>query len=187
MDAPLASLAARSIASLTSALSRAGSRYAQQWISRTRDFAKRKWLESSVTDSEVEILRRVNGRQWEYAYIQDCMKGRLDGDELLRAVTRLQALRLLSEPRLAQPPNPRALFTVGEDAKLLVRPRRDKSRKPPRQRWVKEAILHRKRLNENCEWIARHENNVEGLNEAEVARRRDEAIIDEGWLRKHGF
>ena len=162
------------------------------WAARMREFARRKWLESRVSDDEIVILGSIAGRQQNYAHIQREMAGRLEGDSLLVAVTSLQALGLLSEPRLSQPPDPAAMFTITHDAMLVLKPRKAPARPKARKRDVPEAASRRKRIAANVGWHDQHESSLRAgfipdeLTQ-EANRRSSEIAADQSWLSEHGF
>lgn len=194
IDAVAANLALRVLGALATAASRAIGRGVPKWVDRLRRFEKRKRLKAQVSEDEVTILRCISGRQQDYAYIQERLAGRLEGESLLSAVTHLQALRLLNEPRLAHPPHLRALFTVSGDASLLLETKRRPKLPRPRRAKVREASSRRQRLADNSEWICFHTRpstampaqNGGGV-AAEARRRRAEIEEDEAWLESHGY
>jgi hypothetical protein len=95
-------------------------RTAPRWLSRLHSFVRIKRLELKVTDSELQILSLISGRQYDYQYIEKMLAGSLGCEDLLLAVTKLQVLGLLSAPRRQQPPHPDALFNVAGDANALL-------------------------------------------------------------------
>ena len=176
-----------------STIGRAG-HVAPGWLSRLHSFVRIKRLDLEVTDGELQILRLISGRQFSYQHIEKMLAGRLEGEDLLLAVTKLQVLGLLSAPRLQQPPHPNALFNVTVDAKALLRTKTVKpARARPRRREIPEAMRRRKRAAANAEWLTEHEQlkkNADSLatelvNEAEMRRR--ELSQDQLWLTEHGL
>lgn len=171
-------------------------RDAPKWVHRIKLFVRFKQLQSRVSSNELMILACIMGRQQDYAFIERALAGRLEGDALLHAVTSLQALGLLNQPRLSHPPDPSALFTVSADAELLVKLNRTaKTAKPRKARRsdIPEATARRNRLASNQAWLAEY---------GDVARRSDylpvertdearqrlaDASEDEAWLEHHGF
>ena len=167
-------------------------RQVPKWAAHLRDFGRRMWLQARVSDDEVAILRCIVGRQQDYAHVEWALAGQLEGDALLLAVTSLQALGLLSEPRLSQPPDPGALFTITGDAELMLRSRKKPTRPKARRRDVPEAASRRKRVADNRDWFVQHESSLRaGYIPAaltdEAASRTTEIAADQEWLQAHGF
>lgn len=167
---------------------------APRWLHQLRSFVRVKRLEFEVTDDELQILRFIAGRQYDYRSIEEALVGRLEGEELLLAVTELQVLGLLSAPQLQQPPHPDALFTVGGDADAVLRARVPKS-KPvrPRRRDIPESITRRKRAAANADWLMQYETRTRNADYVpaesidEASRRRQEVQDDQQWLAAHGL
>jgi len=164
------------------------------WLSRLHSFVRIKRLELEVTDGELQILSLISGRQYDYKHIKKVLAGKLEGDDLLFAVTNLQVLGLLSAPRSQQPPHPDALFTIAGDASALLQTKTVKpARVRPRRRMIPEAMTKRKRAAENAEWLTTHDDRkrnadnlpAELVNEA--VRRRREMNEDKLWLAEHGL
>lgn len=168
-------------------------RAAPGWLTRLKTFLRRKQLQSQVTGDEVEILRFLSGTQWNYGRIQELMSGRLEGDELLASVTKLEALGLLEQPRLNQPPHPDALMSNGWEASLAIPAPRPAVQLRRHKRQVPEVVDRRKRLAGNLDWLGVHQEFVsrsgfvgeDAAHEAEARRR--QLAEDEAWLHSHGY
>ncbi len=114
-------------------------------VQNLKQFVRRKTLELTTSDDELLVLGLFQGRQWNYASLLEKCEGQLDSEALLPIVTSLQAKGLLNEPRLEQPPNPRAMFTATSDALLVLPPSSKKTRRKARNRDVGEAVMRRAR------------------------------------------
>ena len=176
-----------------STIGKAG-RAAPGWLSRLHSFVRIKRLELEVTDGELQILKLISGRQYDYQHIEKELAGKLEGEDLLLAVTKLQVLGLLIAPRRQQPPHPDALFTIEGDASALLQTKTVKpARVRPRRREIPEAVKRRKRAAANAEWLTTHEDRkrnadnlpAELMNEADWRRR--EMNEDQLWLAEHGM
>ncbi|MDI6901707.1 MAG: hypothetical protein QMC79_08460 [Anaerosomatales bacterium] len=164
-----------------------------KWLAALRRFVRRRQLMLTLDDDHIAILASIHGRQMDYAHVQNVLAGRLEGEDLLRAVTFLEAAGLLNRPRLSQPPDPRALLTVSADAGLVLpsgkRPRRVK----PRRRDISEAVVRRARLHDDRHWLqdydeqARQHAYLSSERMEEQSVRRSRLQEDEAWLASHGF
>ncbi|MDO9556127.1 MAG: hypothetical protein Q7J82_00885 [Coriobacteriia bacterium] len=121
-------------------------------------------------------------------------EGRFDSETLLPVVTSLQAKGLLNEPRLAQPPNLRAMFTVSNDASLLAVTRPPKTgRRKARKRDVEEAVHRRKRLataisqQDAYRLIERTADFIPESSSHDAEERQKQIEDDRAWLAGHGF
>ncbi len=169
-------------------------RAAPGWLSSLYSFVRIQRLRLEVTDGELKILRFISGRQYDYQHIEKELAGKLEGDDLLLAVTNLQFLGLLSAARRQQPPQPDALFTVTGDANALLQAMTVKpARVRPRRREIPEAMRRRKRAAANAEWLTTHQCRTQNTDNLpaelvdEAARRRREVHEDQLWLVEHGL
>ncbi|MFA5844785.1 MAG: hypothetical protein WC971_08150 [Coriobacteriia bacterium] len=164
-----------------------------RWVNSLKRFARRKQLEIRVDDDQRLIVRSIIGYQVSYQHVQEALVGRLEGDELLHSVTSLQALGLINQPRLAHPPDPRALLTVSNDAKLLLESRKPHRAPRAHTRDVPEAAVRRQRVADNSQWLLKQDlprrraDYIPAEWTEEVARREDERAEDEAWLEQRGF
>ena len=164
-----------------------------KWLEAFRRFVRRRQLLLRVDDNDTAILASIEGRQMDYAHVQNALAGRLEGEALLRAVTSLQASGLLNKPRLSQPPDPQALLTVSADAALVLRSSKRPRKARPRRRDIAEAVTRRARLHDDRRWLQDYDTQArqsayltsDRMDEERVRRVR--LNEDEEWLASHGF
>ncbi|NTW29424.1 MAG: hypothetical protein HGA39_08705 [Coriobacteriia bacterium] len=169
-------------------------RAAPGWLKRLRSYVRVQRLEREVSAEELAIISFISGRQYDYLHIEREFAGRLEGEGLLLAVTKLQVLGLLSAARLQQPPHPEAMFTVAGEAKALLQAKTVKlQRIRPRRRDIPDAVDRRKRAAENAEWLMNHArmtrvaDYVKQESVEEAKRRRQELSDDQCWLTERGL